>query len=174
MIGEVLSPGALSVTESLLKPFGLSRFHHRPGVASSAFISPPRGLISDPYRFGRFWKDKDDVLEGLEEMAQKIDPTHWKRRNVLPFWMVRVFVLLIAGFAGFYPRTDRSSLLRSRKRAGRSLLRRIIRLSPMRQAFKVAMTPMWSSMRPSRGRNFCKTPEDFGDLFARIFSKGSK
>ncbi len=39
--------------------------------------------------FGRFWKDKDYALEGLEEMAQKIDPTHWKRRNVLPFWTVR-------------------------------------------------------------------------------------
>ena len=136
MIGEVLSPGALSVTESLLKPFGLSRFHHRPGVASSAFISPPRGLISDPYRFGRFWKDKDDVLEGLEEMAQKIDPTHWKRRNVLPFWTVRVFPVRISGIAEFYPRTDRSSLLRSRNGAGMRLFRRTSPVAPNEAGFQ--------------------------------------
>ena len=162
------------MTESLLKPFGLSRFHHRPGVASSAFISPPRGLISDPYRFGRFWKDKDDVLEGLEEMAQKIDPTHWKRRSVLPFWTVRVFVLLIAGLLEFI--RERTDLLfyDPATELGCAFFGGQVRWLPMRQAFKVAMTPMWSSMRPSRGRNFCKTPEDFRDLFARIFSKGSK
>ena len=131
-----LPPGEISVTESLVKPFGLSCFHHRLGVASSALISLTRGLISEPYRFGSFWKDTDDVLDGLEEIDQKIDPTHWKRMSVLFFWTVRVFPVRISGFAGFYPRTDRSSLLPSRKRASRSLLRRTNPVGPNEAGFQ--------------------------------------
>ena len=146
------------MTESLLKPFGLSRFQCRPGVASSALTSSARALVSDPYRIGRFWKDKDDVLEGLEENARRIYPTHWKRRSVLFFWTVRVFVLLIAGFAGFYPRTDRSSLLRSRNGAGMGLFRRTTPVAPNEAGFQGGHDSLGSLMRPSRGEEFLQTP----------------
>lgn len=89
MIGEVLSLGALSVTESFLKTFGLSRFDHILRKASSALVSSTRGLVSDSYRFGRFWKDKTYALEGLEEIARRIDPNHWQHLILLPFWTIR-------------------------------------------------------------------------------------
>ena len=106
----------------------------RSRLIGSHIIDPGARFGSDC--FGRFWKDKDYALEGLEEMAQKIDPTHWKRRSVLPFWTVRVFPVRISGVAEFYPRTDRSSLLRSRNGAGMRLFRRTSPVAPNEAGFQ--------------------------------------
>ena len=128
-----------------------------PSPSQSRLIGPH--LIAPGARFGsdcfgRFWKDKDDVLEGLEENARRIDPTHWKRRSVLFFWTVRVFPVRIWGIAGFYPRTDRSSLLRSRNGAGMRLFRRTSPVAPNEAGFQGGHDSLGSLMRPSRGRNF--------------------
>ena len=157
-----------------MKPFGLSCFHHRPGIASSALISSPRALVSDPYRFGRFWKDKDYALEGLEENARRIDPTHWKRRSVLFFWTVRVFVLLIAGLLEFILEQTDLLFYDPATELGCAFFGGQVRLLPMRQASKVGHDSWGSSMRPSRGEGFLQNPlRIFGTYLQGSFPKGA-
>lgn len=154
MIGEVLSLRALSVTESFLKTFGLSRFDHILRKASSALVSSTRGLVSDSYRFGRFWKDKTYALEGLEEIARRIDPNHWQHlipppsgRSGLPGPDLRMYWILFASVPIF-------SFTIPKRSWDVSFFGGQVRLLPMRQAFMVAMTLMGSLIDPSRWRNY--------------------
>ena len=86
-----------------------------------------------------------------------------------------VFVLLIAGFAGIYSRTDRSSLLRSRNGAGMCLFRRTSPVAPNEAGFQGGHDSLGVFDEALTGRGISAKPiENFRDLFARIFSKGSK
>ena len=157
-----------------MKPFGLSRFHYRPGVASSALTSSTRALVSDPTALAGSGRTRTMPWKAWKK---------WPRRSTRPTG--NGGASFPSGRSGSFRSGFQESLNFIRERTdllfydpatelGCAFFGGQVRWLPMRQAFKVAMTPMWSSMRPSRGRNFCKTPEDFRDLFARIFSKGSK
>lgn len=88
-VGEVYSLGTVSVSEEFLKTIGLARFKSFLRKTSSSLIPLTRELGSEPYRYGRFWTGKEYSLEGLEEIARRIDVIHWQRLIVIPFWTLR-------------------------------------------------------------------------------------
>ncbi|MHB1934657.1 MAG: hypothetical protein ACYCR5_09805 [Leptospirillum sp.] len=88
-VGELLSLGTVSIPRQLLVSLGSVPSTQFLCRTSTSLISSVRGLVSDPYRYSRYWTGKEYSLEGLEEISRLIDRTHGHKLLVLPLWVVR-------------------------------------------------------------------------------------
>ena len=85
-LGGVLSLGDISVPSKDLSDGGLTRLNHFLRDISTELVPQAQRLTGNSYSFCSFWNGDGFSFEGLEDIAQIIDPKHFRSLMVLPFW----------------------------------------------------------------------------------------